>query len=86
MILGFRRAFINDKTGEHVMNPKLIAKNYLKFYFWIDLLGCIPFDLFTNNSILPIISLLKTVRLLRFKRLIHHMAFSTETMARIRII
>lgn len=86
LILGFRRAYVDEVTGEHVMNPKLITIKYLKFYFWIDLLGCIPFDLFTNNAILRNLSLLKTVRLLRFQRLLQFMSFSTEAKARIRII
>lgn len=43
LVLGFRRAYINEKTGLQVICPKLIAIRYLKFYFWIDLLGCIPF-------------------------------------------
>lgn len=25
IVLGFRRAYIDEKSGEHVMNPKLIA-------------------------------------------------------------
>lgn len=49
LILGFFRAYINEKTGGYVNQPKLIAINYLKFYFWIDLLGCLPFDLLTET-------------------------------------
>ena len=29
LILGFRRAYVDEVTGEHVMNPKLITKKYL---------------------------------------------------------
>lgn len=85
LVLGFRRAFIDEKTGEHVKNPKLIAKQYLKFYFWIDLLGFIPFDMFTDNVYLRLFSLFKTIRLSRFHRLIQYMSFSTATKAKIRI-
>ena len=48
LILGFCRAYINEKTGDHVTSHKLIAIKYLKFYFWFDLLGCLPFDLLMN--------------------------------------
>jgi len=57
LILGFRRAFVDVKTGKHVTCPKVIARRYLKFYFWIDLLGCMP---------LGVLSMIKTIRLLRF--------------------
>ena len=29
VIIGFRKAYINKKTGKEVRNPKLIAKKYL---------------------------------------------------------
>lgn len=65
---------------------KLIAKRYLKFYFWVDLLGCLPFDHFTNIASLHILSLLKTVRLLRFQKLIHFIGIGTGTRSKIRMI
>ena len=63
----------------------MIAKRYLKFYFWIDLLGLLKLDLVTENTYLRLFQLLKTVRLLRFQKLIHFIGFSTVTRARIRI-
>lgn len=63
LISGFFKSYVDEKTGEHVTNLKSIAKNYVKFYFWIDLLGCIPFEYVTSNWSLNSISLLKTVRL-----------------------
>lgn len=52
ILIGFCHAFINEKTGEQVTHPLLIAINYLKFYFWIDLLGFIPFSKITTNRTL----------------------------------
>lgn len=76
VIVCFRKAFISDKTGDHITCPKLIAIRYLKFFFWIDLLGCIPFDLFTENKILRLIPLLKTIRFKHFRRRVHLLGIS----------
>lgn len=43
MMVNFRTAFIND-LGDEITCPKLIAFNYLKFYFWMDLIATIPID------------------------------------------
>ena len=68
--MGFRKGYINDVTGKHVRDGKLIAIQYLKFYFWIDLLSCIPFDLFVDIMFLRLVSLIKVLRLFRFKKII----------------
>ena len=47
IVIGFRKAYFNEKTGGEVRDPKLIAKKYLKSHFVIDLLSGIPFELFT---------------------------------------
>ena len=41
LLLSFRTAFINDK-GIRVGNPAQIRKNYLKGWFTIDFVSCIP--------------------------------------------
>ena len=78
LILGFFRSYIDEKSGEHITDLKLIAKRYIKFYFWIDLLGCTPFEYFSDVKSLGSISLLKTIRLLRFKKLIVFMIFTRK--------
>jgi hypothetical protein len=42
--LHFRTTFVNKK-GEVVSNPKVIALNYVKGWFLLDLLAALPFDL-----------------------------------------
>lgn len=64
LILGFRKAYL-DETGTLVKSPKKIAMKYLKFYFWVDFVSAIPFDNFSDNTILRYISLVKVFRLLR---------------------
>ena len=36
VIICFRKAYLDERTGLEVTNGKLIAKHYLKFYFWVD--------------------------------------------------
>ena len=55
LILGFRRAYINEKTGYEVICPNKIAIRYLKFYFWVDLLGCLPLDHYTDITFLRLL-------------------------------
>jgi len=52
VILGFRKAYLNDKIGIEVSDPKLIALRYLKFNFWIDLISAIPFEIISDNPFL----------------------------------
>ena len=70
IVLGFRKAYFNEKTGGEVRDPKLIAEKYLKSYFIIDLLSGVPFELFTQNSFYRLLPLLKIHRLNQMKRVI----------------
>uniref|UniRef100_A0A8B9UXY8 Potassium voltage-gated channel subfamily H member 1 n=1 Tax=Anas zonorhyncha TaxID=75864 RepID=A0A8B9UXY8_9AVES len=76
IVLNFHTTFVGP-AGEVISDPKLIRMNYLKTWFVIDLLSCLPYDVinaFENVdevSILGISSLfssLKVVRLLRLGR------------------
>mmetsp|Transcript_4619 Transcript_4619/g.622 ORF Transcript_4619/g.622 Transcript_4619/m.622 type:complete len:90 (-) Transcript_4619:34-303(-) len=45
IILNFRTSFISVADGKEIMNPKMIASNYIKQGpFAIDLLSTIPVD------------------------------------------
>lgn len=44
IILNFRTTYVS-KSGQVVYEPKLIAINYLRGLFLLDLLAAIPFDL-----------------------------------------
>jgi hypothetical protein len=52
VVLGFRKAYLNEKIGIEVSDGKLIALRYLKFSFWIDLFSAIPFELISGNAFL----------------------------------
>lgn len=73
IVIGFRKAYINKKDGREVRNPKLIAMKYIKSHFIVDLLSGIPFELFTQNSFLRLLPLLKIHRLKQMKRVITYL-------------
>jgi hypothetical protein len=39
-----------SKEGEAVYDPMVIAKNYLKGWFWIDSISAMPYDLILFGS------------------------------------
>ena len=45
IILNFQTTFVGQ-SGEVVSDPKIIRMNYLKRWFVIDLLSCLPYDVF----------------------------------------
>ena len=45
IVLNFHTTFVGA-GGEVVSDPKVIRKNYLKSWFVIDLLSCLPYDVF----------------------------------------
>jgi len=47
IIINFRTAILHD--GELVSNPIAVARNYVRLWFWLDLLSSIPFDWFVGG-------------------------------------
>lgn len=45
IVLNFHTTFVGP-GGEVVSDPKVIRKNYFKSWFLIDLLSCLPYDVF----------------------------------------
>jgi hypothetical protein len=45
IILNFHTTFVSP-TGEVISDPKLIRLNYFKSWFIVDLLSCLPYDIF----------------------------------------
>lgn len=85
LIIGFRKAYLNESIGTEVRDPWLIAKRYLKFYFWIDLVSALPFDMIFNNSTVELLTMVKIIRLARLDKIISFMNFDTESRSRIRV-
>ncbi|KAF3845079.1 hypothetical protein F7725_008242 [Dissostichus mawsoni] len=69
IVLNFHTTFVGP-GGEVISDPKLIRMNYLKTWFVIDLLSCLPYDIINafENVDEQLFSSLKVVRLLRLGR------------------
>lgn len=63
LLLSFFKAFTHHSTGEEICDHKKIAKRYLKFYFWLDLIPILPIEDITGNQGLVLLNLLKVIRL-----------------------
>ena len=46
ILLNFHMTFVGS-AGEIVSEPRIIRMNYLKGWFVVDLLSCLPYDVFT---------------------------------------
>ena len=86
VLLGFRKAYLNEQTGSEVRDPKLIAIKYLKSHFFVDLISAIPFEMFTQNTFLRLLPLLKLVRLKQLKRIVTYLQMDNKSRTRIRIL
>ncbi|KAF0697072.1 Aste57867_12219 [Aphanomyces stellatus] len=84
VVANFRTGFRNDI--ELVMDPKKVAMNYCRSWFFIDVAGSIPFEVFVKNSsgierkaVKTTLKYLKIPRLFRLARVIRfvrkHMQF-----------
>ena len=70
IILTFRTTYVS-KQGDEIIDPCLIAKNYLRNKFWIDLISTIPWDA-TGYSQLSVFGLLKVQRVFRITKIINN--------------
>ncbi len=74
--LNFFTGYI-DGNRRLIMNQKKIIKNYMKLWFWIDIVASFPFDIImqlfgksSDGSNIKLLALLKTPRLLRIGRIL----------------
>uniref|UniRef100_A0A8R1TYY1 Uncharacterized protein n=1 Tax=Onchocerca volvulus TaxID=6282 RepID=A0A8R1TYY1_ONCVO len=72
ILLNFHTTFVGP-GGEVVIDPNIIRYNYFKSWFIIDLLSCLPYDIFymfkhNDERMGSLLSALKVVRLLRLGR------------------
>jgi hypothetical protein len=94
ILLNFRTSFLNSLTGDEVVDPKLIALNYLNsFRFWIDFISTAPFDIILGNffqgdlaSQFQVLSMLKLFRVLRLSRIITYMNSTDDVKHSLRLV
>jgi len=65
MLLTFRTTYF-DEDNELVLDKKVIAKAYLKWAFWIDLVALVPWEIFGLFANGELYLQIKVLRLLRF--------------------
>ncbi|PCI27194.1 hypothetical protein COB52_05170 [Candidatus Kaiserbacteria bacterium] len=68
----FRTTYMN-KFGDEVVQPRMIACNYLTSKFWLDFLSSVPMDLFGSGEatkFLTMFGMLKIVRVTRIGKII----------------
>ena len=44
IVMNFRTTFFNSRTGEEIIDKKMISKHYLLGQFIIDILSTVPVD------------------------------------------
>lgn len=65
IIASFNTSYIDTATEITVTDRKLIAINYLKLWFWIDLFSTIPIDTIINEAMGTNGSELSSLRLIK---------------------
>jgi potassium voltage-gated channel Eag-related subfamily H protein 7 len=73
MIKTFFVSYFDEKRQEWISDHGVIAKRYLKFWFLIDLVSIMPFDMmsfFTSNEALENAKGARLIRLLRLLKLL----------------
>ena len=73
ILLNFRTTFVNQR-GEVVTNSKDIAINYLKTWFFLDLVAALPFDfldLFQLNQNLNLVNKIFTFLLFQLQSILN---------------
>ncbi|NCN10685.1 MAG: cyclic nucleotide-binding domain-containing protein [Leptospira sp.] len=82
ILIQFRTSYID--RGVIISNPKLVARKYLKTWFFIDFISGVPFELLLNYTGMYG-QLLKILRLIRLGRLLKLFKMNTILMRRARI-
>ncbi|CAH8590095.1 unnamed protein product [Dicrocoelium dendriticum] len=87
IVLNFHTTFVGP-NGEVISDAAIIRINYLKGWFMVDLLSCLPYDVFnafqpeaTQSTISSLFGTLKVVRLLRIGRVTRKLDQYLEYMA-----
>ena len=88
LVLGFRKSYLNTRSGQEIKDPKLIMRKYLKFYFWIDIVSALPFDLLMENPGITLRSmqLIKMIRFSRLSKIVSFLNLTNQTRLKIRLL
>ncbi len=81
IVLNFRTTYMHHTSGEEIVRPGLIAKNYLRSLFVLDFLACLPLDVVMGSAssssgttaFFASLDMVKIIRIARMERLIRYM-------------
>ena len=91
IIITFRTGYLDDR-GDLKVEPKVIAKNYLRMQFWIDLSATLPLDtivsilLNDDNELYALLGLIKMGRIFRLKKIIQFLNLVEDLKAFLNLI
>ena len=69
IIANFNTSYVDVATEITVVDRKLIAMNYLRFWFWLDILSTVPVDTILNKTMGTQTNELSSLRLIKILRL-----------------
>jgi len=76
IVVNFNSAFVSPTTEKLVTDRHEISANYMKFWFWVDSVSTIPFELVTSSVSTSSLRLVKVLRLFRLMKLVRIIKFS----------
>ena len=88
IILTFRITYISKTSGDEIFDPRKIAKNYIFGpRMVLDILSSIPFNAIDpTGSILPLLGMLKLIRVGRITDVIRNLNSRAESKAALRVL
>jgi hypothetical protein len=87
LFVNFRTTYINTENGEEIKDPKKVALKYFTGRFILDLLSTVPFDkLAGGNEVLPILGMLKLIRVFRISMVIRNLNIKSDSKASLRVL
>jgi hypothetical protein len=87
IFLNFRITFISGVSGDEIFDPKKIGFKYIiEMRFILDVLSSIPFNAVGNSNVLPMLGLLKLIRVTRVAQVIRNLNIRADTKAFLRVL
>ena len=73
LIMTFFTTTVDPRTQMYITDRRIIAKNYLRFWFWIDMISILPFDAVSSSMdagvLIRFAKIGKLYKLIRLSRL-----------------
>ncbi len=79
IVINFRTSYVSKQSGEQVVEPRRVFRNYCMGRFWLDLASTLPFEwinlLFNSGmgELFNLFGLLKVLRIMRLQNIIKNL-------------